>query len=200
LVRLQKVGLIVFPGMEELDLVGVWEVLGATNRLFEEHILLEKLFQFETLGATLDIVKCAHGLSILPDKVIKDLMQYDVIVVPGGPGRNLVMENKILLDEIRRAHQAGKLICSVCTGTFVLAEAGILKGKMATTFHTQLGRLSDYGIIPVRERVVSEDNILTGAGIAASIDVGLRLVEIFYGNEAAEKVAQWIEYQPYRKF
>jgi len=78
---------------------------------------------------------------------------------------------------------------------FVLAEAGILKGKKATTFHRELDRLSNYGAMPVKERVVVEGKVITGAGVTASIDVGLKIAEILLGKETARKVGERIEYR-----
>jgi len=87
------------------------------------------------------------------------------------------------------------MVCSVCTGAFVLAEAGILKGKRATTFHMELDKLSKYDVVPVKERVVVEGNVITGAGVSASIDVGLKIIETVLGKDTAIKVAGRIEYR-----
>jgi cyclohexyl-isocyanide hydratase len=180
---------IVFPGVEELDFVGVWEVLGTT-----QHLSQERFFQARTLGTTLDPIKCGHGLTIVADRSIENLSKYDVIIVPGGPGISQAMKDKQLLKEIRQAYESGKLVCSICTGAFIFAEAGVLRGKKATSYHTEVEKLSRYGAVPVRRRVVVEDNIITGAGVAASLDVGLRIVEALLGRESAQKVAEWIEY------
>ena len=104
------------------------------------------------------------------------------------------MKDRQLLKEIRQAYESGRLVCSICTGVFILAEAGILREKRATSYHTEVEKLSRYGVVAVRERVVVEDNIITGAGVAASLDVGLRIVEALLGRESAQKVAEWIEY------
>jgi len=188
--KVHRAAFVVFPRVEELDLVGAWEALGTTQHFSTENYVLTK-----TVGLTSKRVKCAHGLTINADGELSNLSQYDVVVVPGGPGVREVMKAKRLLHEIKRVYEAGKMVCSVCTGAFVLAEAGILKGKKATTFHTELDKLSEYGALPVKERVVVERNVITGAGVAASIDVGLKIVEILLGKEAAQKVAERIEYR-----
>jgi len=183
------VAFVAFPNVEELDLVGAWQVLATT-----QHFSNETYFLPHTVGLASETVKCAHGLTIKTDRKLGDMSKYDIIVVPGGPGVNDAAKDKRLLQEIQKAYQNGKMVCSVCTGAFVLAEAGVLKGKKATTFHTELNKLSSYGAIPVKERVVVEGNILTGAGVSASLDVGLKIVEILLGKQTAAKVAKRIEY------
>jgi len=189
LTRVFKTAVIVFPNVEELDFVGAWELLGST-----QHISEKEYIKTVTLGTTSDPIKCAHNLTIIPDAAIENLSKYDVTIVPGGPGTSQTMKNKHLLEEIRQAYQERKLLCSVCTGAFILASAGILKGKRATTYHTEIARLSKYGAVPVKERVVVDGNVVTGAGVAASMDVGLKIVEILLGKESAKKVAERIEY------
>lgn len=188
--KIYKAAIVVFPGVEELDFVGVWEVLGTT-----EHLSKETYFQPRTVGTVTEPIKCAHGLTIIADDTLDNLLDYDVILVPGGPGKSEAMTNEPLLARIQQAHEAGKLLCSVCTGALILAKAGILRGKRATTYHTAIDKLSEYGAIPVKERVVIEGNVMTGAGVSASIDVGLKIVETFLGPESAAKVAEWIEYR-----
>lgn len=187
--RIYNVAVIVFPEVEELDFAGVWEALAAT-----QHLAREEHFLNRTVSVTLGPVRCAHGLTILPDEDFTDLSKYDVMVVPGGPGIQHALGSERLLNEVRKAYESGKLVCSVCTGAFILAKAGILQGKEATTYHTNLEGLSKYGAIPVKRRVVVEGKIVTGAGVSASIDVGLQIIEIFMGKEVAKEVAELIEY------
>jgi len=189
LARVSKTAVIVFPYVEELDFVGVWEVLGTTHHLSEEEYI-----QTITLGATQNSIKCAHGLTIIPDAAIENLSEYDAVIVPGGPGVSQAIKDGHLLKEIRQAYESRRLVCSVCTGAFILANAGILKDKRTTTYHTEVEKLSKYGAVPVKERVVIDDNVITGAGVAASLDVGLKIVEILLGKESEMQVAEWIEY------
>lgn len=180
---------VIFPKAEELDFIGIWQVLGTT-----QHLSKETYFQLKTVGTAKKPIKCAHGLTVLPDETLGNHLRYDVIVIPGGPGTFEAVKNEALLNEVKRAYKAGKLVCSVCTGAFILAEAGILKGKKATTYHTEIDKLSRYGVVPVRERVVVQGNIITGAGVSASLDVGLKVIEKLLGAESAANVAEWIEY------
>jgi len=186
-----RAAVIVFPKAEELDFVGVWQALGTTEHLSKKVCIRPCL-----VGTVTGPIKCAHGLTVMVDDDVNDLSKYDMVVVPGGPGVSEAMKNKSLLVGIRKMYEAGKTVCSVCTGAFVLAEAGVLKGKRATTYHTRMDELAKYDVFPVRERVVVEGKVVTGAGVAASIDVGLKIVEIFLGHESARKVSEWIEYRP----
>ena len=195
MVKVIKVGVLVYQDLEELDLAGMWEVLGATRRLYRENVLKDAYFELETVGTEVGPIKCYHDLKIIADKPIGSLPDYDVILVPGGPGRLKAQKDERILSQIRKAHAAGKLIASVCTGAFILAEAGLLKGKKATSFHTVVDQLANYGCTPVRKRVVVEGKIVTGAGISSSMDVGLKLVELMLGKEAARVTSEWVEYR-----
>ena len=188
--KVYEAAIIVFPRAEELDFTGVWQVLGTT-----QHLSKETYFKLKTVGTIKEPVKCAHGLTVLPDESLSNLSEYDVIVIPGGPGTSEAMKNEVLLSQVKQAYKTGKLVCSVCTGAFILAKAGILKGRKATTYHTEIDKLSDFGVIPVKERVVVQGNLITGAGVSASLDVGMKIVEKLLGAESAVKVAEWIEYR-----
>lgn len=187
--KIYEAAIIVFLRTEELDFIGVWQVLGTT-----QHLSKENYFNLKTVGTVKEPIKCAHGLTVLPDESLGNLSEYDVIVIPSGPGTSEAMKNEVLLNQVKQAYETGKLVCSVCTGAFILAEAGILKGKKATTYHTEIDKLCIFGAIPVRERVVVQNNIITGAGVSASLDVGMKIVERLLGAESAAKVAEWIEY------
>jgi cyclohexyl-isocyanide hydratase len=194
--RIIKVGVLAFPDLEELDLAGAWEVLGATRRLFREGVFKDAYFELETVGKETGPVKCYHDLKIVVEKRLDALPGHDVLFVPGGPGRLKAQKDSAIQEAVRKFYESGKIIASVCTGAFILAEAGILKGKKATSFHTVVNQLSGYGACPLKERVVVDGNVVTGAGISSSIDVGIKLVEIMMGREAAETVTQWVEYCP----
>lgn len=187
--RIYEAAIIAFPRAEELDFIGVWQVLGTT-----QHLSKETYFELKAVGTTGEPIRCAHGLTVLPDEPLGNLSEYDAIVIPGGPGTSEAMKNKVLLNQVKQAYRTHKLVCSVCTGAFILAKTGILNGKKATTYHTEIDKLSNFGAIPVRARVVVKGNLITGAGVSASLDVGLKIVEKLLGAESAAKVAEWIEY------
>jgi cyclohexyl-isocyanide hydratase len=194
--RIIKVGVLAFPDLEELDLAGAWEVLGATRRLFREGVFKDIYFELETVGKETGPVKCYHDLKIIVERTLDALPEYDVLFVPGGPGRLKAQKDTAILEAVRKFYESGKLVASVCTGAFILAESGILKGKNATSFHTVVDQLSGYGACPLKERVVVDGNVITGAGISSSMDVGVKLVEILMGKDAAKTVTEWVEYCP----
>ncbi len=185
-----RVCILVDDGVEELDFVGVYEVLADVRKVSKYRIDVE-IVTFRRKY----MVRCRNGLVVVPHRTTEDFSECDVLVVPGG--RDFVeraMNDQQLLDAIRGFYSQGKLIASVCTGSLILAKAGILMGKRATTHHLRMDILRELGAIPVNQRVVVEDNIVTAAGITASIDLGLKLIEILAGKELSLQVAKYIEY------
>lgn len=192
--RIYKVAGLVFPELEELDLIGAWEVLGSTRRLFRDGVLKDAYFELETCAVEQGIVKCCHDLKIAVDKPISELANFDVVLIPGGPGRAKAQQDERIIEAIKSAHEKGAIIASVCTGAFIVAQAGLLKGKKATSYHAFMGKLVDYGVTPVNERVVVNGRVITGAGPPASADVGMKVVEMLLGSEALQKVKDWVTY------
>jgi cyclohexyl-isocyanide hydratase len=117
-------------------------------------------------------------------------------MVPGGPGQQGLMEDEAALSFLRRQAASAKYITSVCTGSLVLAAAGLLMGKRATCHWAAIEHLSALGAIPVAERVVVDGNIVTGAGVASGIDFALSLAAILEGEAVAREIQLQIEYDP----
>lgn len=192
-----KVGVIVFDGVEELDFVGLWEVLGAA-KLFSR----EKHFELKSVSLKDGPVQCAHGLKILPDEKFERVSNYDVIAVPGGGyikgsgGVHDAVKAKEFLEGLAEAVKSGKTVLSVCTGAYVLAKAGILGKRRATTHHMAMPDFTkwDPNIKPVKEKVVQDGNIVTAGGVSSSIDAGLKLAEIYLGREISQKLKHYLEY------
>jgi len=192
--RIYKAAGLVFPELEELDLIGAWEILGSTRRLFRDGVLKDAYFELETCGAEQGIVKCCHDLKIVVEKPISELPKYDVVLIPGGPGRAEAQKDSRIIGAIKKAHEKGAVLASVCTGAFIVAQAGLLEGKKATSYHAFMGKLADYGVTPVNERLVVNGRVITGAGPPASVDVGMKVVEMLLGPEALQKVKDWMTY------
>jgi cyclohexyl-isocyanide hydratase len=117
-------------------------------------------------------------------------------MVPGGPGQQDLMEDEVVLEFLRRQARSAKYVTSVCTGSLVLAAAGLLQGKRATCHWAALEHLRPLGAIPVSERVVMDGNIITGAGVASGIDFALAVAAILEGEEVARQIQLQIEYDP----
>ena len=186
--------ILIYPGVEELDFVGVYEVLCKTRTLAVEGELTLDVPPNVTLLAREQLVHCANGLVLLPHRRYAGLAEYEFVVVPGGPGVHNLQDDQALLTDIARFHELDRALCSVCTGALALAWAGVLAGRRATTHHRHQETLADYCRV-VDQRVVIDGRIITAAGVSASLDLGLVLVERFFGRRAAHQVAQRIEYQ-----
>ena len=184
-----KVGIFIFDDVEELDFVGPWEVLSGVNKMAPGRL------QMMTVG-TGSPIRAFNGLRVLPDVLIGDCPQLDILLVPGGAGQRQQQHNEQTLDFIRGQYPGLRYLTSVCTGSFILAEAGLLAGKVTTTHRSALEELAaQYEDITVlRERLTRADNIICAAGVSAGMDLALYLIEEIYDVQTARDVATRIEY------
>ena len=178
-----RIGFVLFPKLTQLDLTGPFEVLA---RLSDAQVLL--VGEGEARSDT--------GLWLRPDVGFAVAPQLDVVCVPGGPGVNAAMEDEATLSFIRAQAERAAWITSVCTGALVLGAAGLLRGYRATTHWLSLDLLSAFGATPVRDRVVVDRNRVTGGGVTAGIDFGLRLAAELRGEKAAQEIQLIMEYDP----
>ena len=181
-----------FPQFTALDGIGPYEVL---QRIPD----IEVTF----IGHQRGTVRSDNGmLGIEIDGIFEDHPRPDVIVFPGGQGTRALMEDERVLDWLRAAHPTTRFTTSVCTGSLVLAAAGLLEGLTATTHWSALDVLTRYGATPTGARVVEhlDRRIITAAGVSSGIDMALRLVEILYDRIAAEASQLMIEYDPQPPF
>ncbi len=179
------IGMLTFPRLTQLDLTGPYEVLA---RLPNTTVHL--------VGQTLEPVKTDRGMMILPTVTYADCPQLDIIMVPGGPGQQNLMEDEAVLSFLRTQARGAKYVTSVCTGSLVLGAAGLLKGKRATCHWAALEHLKILGALPVSERVVIDGKIVTGAGVASGLDFALVLAAQLDGEEVAREIQLQIEYDP----
>ena len=179
------IGMLIFPRLTQLDLTGPYEVLARLPNT-----------KVELVGHTLDPVKTDRGMMIVPTVKFADCPQLDIVMVPGGPGQQDLMEDAVVLDFLQRQSRGAKYVTSVCTGSLVLGAAGLLMGKRATSHWAAIDHLKLLGAIPVGERVVVDGNIVTGAGVASGIDFALRLAAMLEGEEVARQIQLQIEYDP----
>lgn len=182
-----RVGILLFDGVEELDVVGVWEVLRKAKQLHPP------LNLSVTTVATKETIQCALGLKVLAHEVKRDWSDLDLLVVPGGPGRKDVIADKATMDGIAGFGKA-KPVASVCTGALILQAAGLLSGRRATTHFLSREELTEADV--VTDRVVVDGPVTTAGGVSASIDLGLRILEVNFGKELSDEVAARIEYVP----
>ena len=139
------------------------------------------------------------GLKVVPTNTFADCPPIDILVVPGGRGKDAACKDKILLDWVKRQAAKAELVTSVCTGSFILAEAGLLDGRQSATHQMALKQMqADYPQVRVvaGRRVVEDGNVVTAAGVSSGLDMSLRIVARLEGDAAAARVARIIEY-PY---
>ena len=188
-----RIAIAVFEGAEELDFVGPWEVLAAWRYLHSDEV---NVF---LVADTLDPVVCAKGMRVLADRTWDDAGTIDVLVYPGGKGTRAQLGNEEIRARLRALSQAGTLMTSVCTGSLVYADAGLLDGKPAATYHTAFPELLPLGneIEPrPDDRFVDAGQVITAAGVSAGIDMALHLVGRLNSPERAREVRRYIQYDP----
>lgn len=187
-------GIALFEGVEELDWAGPWEVLSAWARYFPDDRV-----RVCTLAPTEGLITCAKGARVLPDHTWDDHPVLDVLVYPGGEGTRRQLGDRRVQQWVRARAQEADVVTSVCTGALVLADAGLLDGRPATTHWASLEQLAGLGTeIDVRsdQRVIDDGDVVTAAGVSAGIDMALHLVARFAGEERARQVQKVIEYYP----
>jgi len=181
----RHIGMLIFPRMTQLDMTGPYEVLA---RLPNTTV--------DLIARTLEPVTTDRGMQIVPTTTYADCPPLDVVMVPGGAGQQDLMEDEAALEFLRRAAASAKYVTSVCTGSLVLAAAGLLKGRRATSHWSVVDHLALLGAIPTHERVVVDGNVVTGAGVVSGIDFALRLAVILDGEQVARELQLQIEYDP----
>jgi cyclohexyl-isocyanide hydratase len=180
-----RIGLLVFPRVQQLDLTGPYEVFASLPEA-EMHLP----------AASLAPVVSATGLVLTPTVTLAECPQLDVLCVPGGVGVNALLRDEAVLGFVRRQAAGARFVTSVCTGALVLGAAGLLRGKRATTHWAAHDLLAGFGAIPVRARVVRDGGLVTGGGVTAGIDFALTVVAELAGQAAAEAIALQLEYAP----
>lgn len=185
-----NVGILVFPFIEELDFVGPYEVLSYINKLKPNSV------QVQLISKNFEPVRAFNGLRFLPDAKFEEVNALDVLIVPGGKGRLAAMHDSTLITFIQRVAPGCKFVTSVCTGAFLLAEAGLLENKLVTTHQAALEELRSYPTLHVITdlRVVPDGKIITSGGVSSGIDLGLYLLETLFDHDTAQLVARSIEY------
>jgi putative intracellular protease/amidase len=185
-----QIAILIFDRLAALDAVGPYEVLSRLP------------------GAELTFVAQEPGpkrtdtgrLALLADASLAEVAHPDLVLVPGGPGQAALMEDGPVHEWLRAAHETSTWTTSVCTGSLILAAAGLLAGKKATSNWQALEELGRLGAEPVDERVVFDGKLATAAGVTAGIDMALALVAKIAGEQVAQAIQLGIEYDPQPPF
>ncbi|NJK67143.1 MAG: DJ-1/PfpI family protein [Richelia sp. CSU_2_1] len=180
------IGLVIFPGMTQLDMTGPHQVF---SMMPDTRVLL--------LWKTLEPVTSSEGMTILPTATFNDCPSLDVLCVPGGAiGQVEMMQDTEVLDFLRQQGKTAKYITSVCTGSLILAAAGLLQGYRAACHWAFRDQLAMLGVEVGSERVVVDRDRITGGGVTAGIDFGLVLAGQLCGEETAKMIQLLLEYNP----
>ena len=181
-----RVAVLLYHRFTALDAVGPYDVLGRIP------------------GAQVTFVAAEPGpvrteqrsLALVADAPMREYPHPDIVVVPGGFGTRDLLEDEEILGWLREAHEQTKWTTSVCTGSLLLAAAGILDGLEATTHWLARDELAALGAVPVPDRVVRQGKIVTAAGVSSGIDMALHLAALEAGDTVAQAIQLGIEYDP----
>jgi len=194
-----NVGILIFDQVEVLDFAGPFEVFSRTRvDPSREAIRTDEGAPFRpfTVAKTGAPVTATGGLRVLPDHEFADAPRIDLLVVPGGFGTRPLLQDEETLDWIRAVARDARQVTSVCTGSMLLARAGLLQGKRATTHWAALSELEALGGGVTVERGARwvDDGIISSAGVSAGIDMAFYVVEKLLGKEVADRTARYIDY------
>ena len=184
------IAILLFPNVNALDAVGPYEVLRHLTDARVRFVALEPGPQSTEDGA----------LALVADASFDDVPAADVLVVPGGRGELDIRANERALEWVRAVDAASTWTASVCTGSLILAKAGLLTGKRATSHWTALETLRQLGAEPTEERVVVQGKVVTAAGVSSGIDMALWLAAQIESEEKAKSIQLGIEYDPQPPF
>ncbi|MBC8069655.1 MAG: DJ-1/PfpI family protein [Deltaproteobacteria bacterium] len=188
------IAVLLFDAVEELDFAGPWEVLAAWSKQWPDDAI--SVF---TIAADAGPIRCAKGLTVVAEHGLADAPPFELLIFPGGRGTRPLLDDAAMIAWVRAQAERGTTIASVCTGALVLAKAGLLDGRPATTHHSALELLASLGRdIDVKPdaRFVDDGAVLTAAGVSAGIDLALHLVARMHSVERAREVRRYIQYDP----
>jgi cyclohexyl-isocyanide hydratase len=178
------IGIVLYPGFTLLDLAGPQYALGLQGQTY--------LFWKNHEAVTSDT-----GPLLTPTTSFSEFTgKLDVLMIPGGFGVGDALDDEEIIDFVARVAKDARYVTSVCTGSLVLAKAGLLKGRRAATHWLYHDVLEALGAVPVRERVVVDGNIFTGGGVTAGLDFGLTLLAVLRGETVAKVTELAMEYDP----
>ena len=180
-----QIGILVFPGVQQLDLTGPYEVFASLPSA-KVHLIWKDRAP----------ITSATGLALAATLTFGECPALDVLCVPGGGGVNALLQDAEVLAFVRAQAARARYVTSVCTGSLVLGAAGLLQGRRVTTHWFSHDFLPKFGAIPVHGRVVRDGNLITAGGVTAGIDFGLAVVAELLGEAQAQTIQLALEYAP----
>jgi transcriptional regulator GlxA family with amidase domain len=185
-----QIAILIFDKLTALDAVGPYEVLRSVPG-----------WEVKFVGPEKGQVRTDSGaLGLSADFSLEEVSEADIVLVPGGEGNRPLLSDDAVLSWLRQIDAGSRWTTSVCTGSLVLAAAGLLDGKRATSHWLYLEQLRELGADPVGGRFVEDGKLLTAAGVSAGIDMALHLVGREAGPEVAQAIQLGIEYDPQPPF
>jgi cyclohexyl-isocyanide hydratase len=180
-----RIVFILYPRVTQLDFTGPYEVLS-------------RMPGAEVLVASRDggNLESELGLTFANTRALADIDRADLIMIPGGPGQTDAMLDPVFMSEVKRLGAGAQYLTSVCTGSLILAAAGLINGKRAGSHWAYRELLTNFGVIPDDARVVRDGNVFTGGGVTAGIDIALTIVAAISGEDTAKMIQLAIEYAP----
>ena len=194
-----NVGILIFDEVEVLDFAGPFEVFSRTRLLkgAESRRSYDSApFYPFTISIDTKPLTATGGLKIIADYTFNNFPKIDILIVPGGYGTRTLLNNESLLKWIKSVSDKANITASVCTGSLLLAKAGLLEGKRATTHWGAIKALKSISknICVISDRRVVNDEIITSAGVSSGIDMAFMIVENLYGEEVSSDTAKYIEF------
>jgi cyclohexyl-isocyanide hydratase len=180
-----QVNIVVVPDMVQLDATGPFEVMARTPG-----------WNIDLVAASLEPVRTERGLTIVPSRTRETASPSDLFVVPGGSGIDRAMLNANWVAYTRREAERARYVFGICTGSLLLAAAGVLKGRTAGGHWLSRSLLAEFGVVPSDKRMTIDGKFYTSGGVTSGIDMALRVVADIVDEETARKIQLQIEYDP----
>ena len=188
----KNVAILLFNNVEVLDFAGPFEVFSVTSSPGGD-----SLFNVYTVAETTHPILARNNLSINPDYTLENHPAPDIVIIPGGFGSRAALQQANIIEWVQQYAQQAEWVLSVCTGSLILAKAGLLNGLSATTHHhafEELRQLAPQTTVMTDRRFVDNGKILTSGGISAGIDLSFYVIAKLFGQAVAMKTAQYMEY------
>ncbi|MGU3496275.1 DJ-1/PfpI family protein [Xanthobacteraceae bacterium A53D] len=180
-----RFGILAFPQVQQLDLTGPYEVFASAPDA-----------QVALVWKDTGPLTASTGLTLVPTATFRDCPPLDVLCIPGGAGIDALLEDAEVLDFVRTQASRVRYLTAVCTGSLVLAAAGLLAGRKATSHWNAADLLTAFGAEPTPGRVVRDGNLITAGGVTSGIDFGLVVVAELFGADVAQTIQLALEYAP----
>ena len=186
-----KIGILIYPHVQPLDAIGPWEVFSIWQKILAPSV--ELVLVSECGG----LVECDSSIVLQAHVDFSGCDNLDCLIVPGGIGRIEQIHNVRLIEFIQRQSKTCQILASVCTGAFLLAQAGVLKGQVVTSYWRSIKELTEsFEVQIVEQRVVKSGKIWTAGGVTSGIDLALELINEVAGKDSMDKVRLLLEYFP----